>query len=115
MIRIVLQLMIVMALAMCRTATGPASTVKVYKHDGSLQCMGGGTPPEIMKLELTSAGIAVRSYGCGNTGAVYITLCGVPGGSINIFEIPVHQLAKAEALGFYSLSRLPKATEFPCP
>jgi hypothetical protein len=90
-------------------------SAQVYKSRGSFQCTGGGTSPEVMKDELISAGIEVRSYACGVDGLAYIALCGAPDGAINIFEIPRNTVEQAQTLGFSNLSTLPNSQETPCP
>lgn len=91
-----------------------APTVQVFKIRGAIQCEGGGTAPEVMQHELTSAGIAVVAFACGDDGLAHVALCGAPDGRINIFDIPQHKAAQAQALGFARLSSLPSAREIPC-
>ena len=90
-------------------------SVKVFSSRGSVQCTGGGTAPEVMRNSLISAGIAVRSFSCGNDGLIHATVCGGSDGLINIFEIPSSKLAQAQALGFADLSSLPSASVTACP
>jgi len=89
-------------------------SVRVFKSRGSLQCMGGGTAPEVMKNELIAAGIEVRSFSCGMDGLAYPAVCGAPDGAINIFDIPQDKITEAQSLGFGSLSTLPNAQETQC-
>jgi hypothetical protein len=89
-------------------------SVKVFKSRGSIQCTGGGTAPEVMKNELITAGIDVRSFSCGIDGLAYPAVCGAPDGAINIFDIPQSMIAQAQSLGFASLTTLPNAQETQC-
>src|SRR5712664_3878091 len=77
----------------------PASNM-VFKSRGSVQCTGGGTPPAVMSLELTNAGIVVLSSACGVDGLGHVAGCGAPDGAINIFEIPESQASDALSLSF---------------
>ena len=112
-------LFILVALA-CFSVAGCGSdetiepSAKVFKSQGSLQCTGGGTAPELMKDELITAGIDVRSFSCGIDGLAHAAVCGVPDGAINIFDIPQSMLAQAQSLGFAGLTTLPNAQETQC-
>ena len=89
-------------------------SVKVFKSQGSMQCTGGAIDPEVMKNELITAGIDVRSFSCGIDGLVHPALCGAPDGAINIFDIPQSMITQAQSLGFASLATLPNAQETQC-
>ncbi len=89
-------------------------SIKVFKSRGSIQCTGGGIAPEVMKNELITAGIDVRSFSCGIDGLAYPAVCGAPDGVINIFDIPQGKIAQAQSLGFASLRILPNAKEMQC-
>jgi hypothetical protein len=99
----------------CGDNTTPVATTKVYKDRGSLQCTGGGTAPAVMSMDLTNAGIDVKSFTCGSDGLAHPAVCGTSDGAINIFEIPENQAAQAQSLAFLLLSTLPTAAEVPCP
>ncbi len=76
--------------------------VYVYKPDGSKQCSGvKGASVESMATELSS----VQIYSEENRfdGNVHAQVCGFPTGRINVYEIGVSDLAKAQNLGFQIL------------
>jgi len=90
-------------------------SIKIYKDLGSLQCGGGSIfPPDVMKKQLVSSGVQVRSYSCGLDGLIHPYMCGIPDGRINIFEIEQNNLSQSQSLGFKDLSTLPNATETQC-
>jgi hypothetical protein len=102
------------SLAGCGTDGTIEPSAKVFKSRGSIQCAEGGTAPEIMKNELITAGIEVRSFSCGSDGLAHPAVCGGPDGAINIFDIPQSMIAQAQSLGFASLTTLPNAQETQC-
>jgi len=102
-------------IAACGDNTSQLATTNVYKSRGSLQCTGGGTAPAVMSMDLTNAGIDVKSFTCGNDGLAHAAVCGTSDGAINIFEIPENQAGQAQSLAFLLLSTLPTAAEVPCP
>jgi hypothetical protein len=93
----------------------PIAGIKVYKHRGSIQCGDPGTPPEVMRRELTDAGITVLSFGCGHDGLGRVAVCGSPDGAIHIFEILHSQVEAALSLSFVLMSSSTTAVESPCP
>jgi hypothetical protein len=102
-------------LAACGDNSSHMASNNVYKYRGSLQCTGGGTAPAVMSMELTNAGIDVKSFTCGSDGLAHTAVCGASDGAINIFEIPENQVAQAQSLSFLPLSTLSTAVEVPCP
>jgi len=116
MLRRLLPLLALNILVACGGDTNPppASTM-VFRSRGSLQCTGGGTPPAVMAMELTNAGIAVLRSACGTDGLGHIAACGTSDGAINIFEVPESQASNAQSLSFSLLSTLPTASGVPCP
>ena len=113
--RYLLTLLVVSIVAACGGSEEDEAIVKVFKSRGFLQCTGGGTPPEVMRAELTNAGIVVLSSACGSDGQPHLAACGIGDGAINIFEVSENQAARAQALAFFLLSTLPTAREVPCP
>lgn len=90
-------------------------TVQVFKNRGALQCGGPGTPPEQMRTELELAGVRVHGAHCGSDGLMRPAVCGGSTGDINLFDIPVADLPRAQALGFAPLSQLGvEARSLPC-
>lgn len=92
----------------------PANLIKIYKHQGSLQCQGGGEPLAQMRRQLNKLGVRVISGQCGVDGLVYPAVCGAPDGRINIFLIQRQGLSKAQAQGFELLKNLPDAQVTSC-
>ena len=113
--RYLLPSLVLSVLVACGGDTNAPASTMVFKSRGSVQCTGGGTPPGVMGLELTNAGIAVLSFTCGLDGLAHPAVCGAPDGAINIFEVPESQASNALALSFFLLSTLPTASEVPCP
>lgn len=74
----------------------------VYRATGALQCQGGGQSLASIQALLAAAGVAVHSASCGSDGLAHPALCGVPDGSIAIFEISRPQLPLALQAGFAS-------------
>ena len=73
--------------------------VKIFKADGSLQCgMGQALTPQMMAKQL--AGITIYSMISQEDGFMHIQACGTPTGQINVFEISMVDLEKANKLGF---------------
>jgi len=115
MCRYLLPSLVLSVLVACGGETNPPASTMVFKSRGSVQCTGGGTPPAVMSLELTNAGIPVLSFTCGQDGLGHPAVCGASDGAINIFEIPESQASNALSLSFSLLSTLPTASEVPCP
>jgi hypothetical protein len=79
--------------------TAPASTVLIYKEDGSLQCKAAkGLSLEEMEKQL--APIKVYSRDKRDDGLMHIQVCGSPTGMINVYEIPGSAQKDAEKKGF---------------
>ena len=73
--------------------------VKVFKSDGSLQCgMGQSLTPDKMSKQLT--GVTIFSMKSQQDGFMHIQACGTPTGQINIYEISLADLEKANKAGF---------------
>ena len=84
--------------------TYAASTIFVFKHDGTIQCdKFSGVTLDSMEQELSSAGIKVFSSRKGYDGREGIALCGAPTGQINIYEILSSDVSEALRLGFKQL------------
>lgn len=92
-----------------------APGVSVYKHVGSKQCSGGGTPLAAMMRQLSDAGIPAMNLSCGVDGRMYPAMCGAADGRIAILEVPEAKASAAAALGFAPLSSLPEASKTVCP
>lgn len=114
--RVCLWLCLSLAWSLQAQAAPKESTVKIQKSRGALQCQPGtGTTPEAMVVELDKADVKVLKTQCGQDGLLHVAMCGSDDGSINIFEIPERQLAKATSIGFKPLADLPDSTIIPCP
>jgi hypothetical protein len=92
------------------TTSGPApaaaksgakgETVKVFKYDGSRQCEPGtGVSAAVMQAK-ELAGIKVISSEHRSDGRMRAQACGMPTGMINVYEIDIADLPKAEKQGF---------------
>ena len=115
MLKLLLSLAAVAPLLACAAGDGKApAAITVYRHVGSLQCTGGGTPVPALERQLIDAGIRVLSASCGSDGRMHAAMCGLPDGAIGIFEIPASQKEAAAALKFTPLSLLPDANRFAC-
>lgn len=85
--------------AVAAATTTPASHIKVFKYDGSLQCgMGKAISLSDMQKELT--GIAVYSAENKADGLMHIQACGTPTGRANVYEIEKTQLEAAKKKSF---------------
>ncbi len=81
-----------------------ASTLFVYKPDGTIQCdKFQGVALDTMEQELKSADIKVFSRRKGYDGREGIALCGAPTGQINVYEIASSDVSEAVRLGFKQL------------
>ncbi len=86
---------------------GAPETVKVYKHDGSVQCdKTSGVNLDKMKEELVNAGISVSCSNKGKDGMMRPQVCGGPTGKLNVYKIPADKLVDAVDLGFKSIKSL---------
>lgn len=95
-----LSLVLIAGLAACSDRPLPASVTEVFKHDGSVQCDGGGVSVDEMAGELTSAGIDVFCSQQAYDGLAYCAACGCGTGRINVYTIDSRDLTDAESLGF---------------
>jgi len=78
-----------------------AGTVRIYMHDGTLQCgMGRELSLEDMAKQLADAGIQVTEGYKGTDGLGHIGVCGASTGAINIFIIDRDSLPVARRLGY---------------
>ena len=81
-----------------------ASTLFVYKPDGTIQCdKSQGVALDFMEQELRSADIKVFSSRKGYDGREGIAVCGAPTGQINVYEIAFSDVSEALGLGFKQL------------
>jgi hypothetical protein len=92
----------------------PAEMLKVYKHDGAVQCQGKGADAAVMARQLTDQGIAVQCAQKARDGRMHSMVCGAPSGSINVFAIRAEDLDKAESLGFDSVDTLDGYSDQAC-
>jgi hypothetical protein len=85
-------------------ATSAASTLFVFKPDGTIHCdKSPGMTLDRIGQELSSAGIKVFSSRKGYDGREGIALCGTPTGQINVYEIASSDVFEALRLGFKQL------------
>ena len=82
------------------------TTVEVYKYDGSLKCMGGGTDVDSMAQELTANQVPVLAAYKDTDGYYHGEACGMGTGIINVYEINRSKLEIALKLGFMELDAL---------
>nr|MBV6629144.1 hypothetical protein [Oceanococcus sp. HetDA_MAG_MS8] len=104
-----------LGLVACGGSDSGASTIKVFKSDGSSQCQNNGTSVEEMQMELVEAGIDVICGQKGNDGGFYCAACGCPTGDINVYTINAANQADAESLGFGPVSDLENYQDSACP
>ncbi len=84
--------------------TSAASTLLVFKPDGTIQCdKSQGVALGSMEQKLKSADIKVFSSRKGYDGREKISVCGDPTGQINVYEIASSDLSEALRLGFKQL------------
>ncbi len=91
-----------------------AKSVTIYKSDESIQCERLGIAPEVMKVQLTEAGIKVMCAQKGDSGLSVLAMCGAPTTAINIYVIRVSDWPKAEKLGFKQIEELSEYTGRGC-
>ena len=85
----------------CRgRSVGSEKHVFVYKPDGSKQCdkKKNVISADVMSDEFKE--ITIYSKENKSDGQMHITLCGVPTGRVNVYEIQLKDLEKAKTLGF---------------
>lgn len=104
-----------LGLVACGGSDSGASTIKVFKSDGSSQCQNNGTSVEEMQMELVEAGIDVICGQKGNDRGFYCAACGCPTGDINVYTINAANQADAESLGFGPVSDLENYQDSACP
>lgn len=85
--------------AAAKPSANKDSTVLIYKADGSLQC-GTARGVSVDEMEKQLAGIKIYSREKRPDGLMHIQVCGSPTGMINVYEIELGELLKAEKLGF---------------
>ena len=93
-------------LAACAHVGSSSNYIKVFKHDGSIQCGYTGVELDAMGLELKNAGINVVCSQKGHDGLMRTTVCGADTGKLNIYTIEKKHLPDAEAIGFKSVTEL---------
>jgi hypothetical protein len=83
----------------------PSSTVLVYKADGSQQCgqNKGLSAEEMEKKELSALKVLSRTKKA--DGMMHIQTCGAVTGMINVYEIAIKDLKRAESKGFKKLEK----------
>lgn len=101
-------------LSACKHTDVTPAYVKVYKHDGSVQCEATAIDLNVMAKELINAGIDVICSQKGDTGLMYVTVCGGATGSINIYTIHKENLTDAIALKFESVEQLTEYRDQKC-
>ena len=107
---------IVLAATACQSAAPPApgAPVALYQYAGSKQCERAGKTPDVLKQELSAAGVQAQSVSCGQDGRMYAQSCGMPDGRILVVHVPQGQAATAVRLGLKPLRELPEAVGAPC-
>ena len=101
-------------LVACQHVEQSASYIKVYKHDGSVQCGYTGVELDAMGLELTNAGIDVICSQKGHDGLMRTAVCGAATGKLNIYTIAKKHLPEAEAIGFRPVTKLAEYQDQEC-
>lgn len=101
-------------LVACQHVEPSATSIKVYKYDGSVQCGYTGVELDAMALELTNAGIDVVCLQKGHDGLMRAAVCGAATGKLNIYTINKKHLPEAEALGFKSVDTLAEYQDQEC-
>ena len=101
-------------LVACQHVEPAATYIKVYKHDGSVQCGYTGVELDAMALELTNAGIDVVCSQKGHDGLMRTAVCGTDTGKLNIYTIEEKHLPEAVAIGFKSVDKLAEYQDQEC-
>lgn len=109
-----LVLLLAWAVSGCQHDDSSSFFIKVYKHDGSIQCGSRGVPLEDMMLELTNIGVDVVCSQKGHDGKFRATVCGIDTGYINIYKINFVNLQDAEFFGFESVANLGEYRDEKC-
>lgn len=105
-IQFALQVSLILLLGGFAGANPASSTVWVSKPDGSKQCQQEGIVAlTAMQKELTEAGIKVLGMKKENDGKMHMQMCGADTGALNVFEISVADLKKAEELKFQQFNK----------
>ena len=104
----------ILLMAACQQAATSSSYIKVYKHDGSVQCGYTGVELDAMALELTNAGIDVVCSQKGHDGLMRTAVCGADTGKLNIYTIEENHLPEAVAIGFKSVAALAEYQDQEC-
>lgn len=85
-----------------QTKKQKSEKVYVYKADGSLQCgMGQAVKMDVMAKELV--GVVIHKMDNRSDGFMHIQACGTPTGRVNVYQISVIDLEKANKAGFKEL------------
>ena len=101
-------------LAACANPGSSSDYIKVYKHDGSVQCGYTGIELDAMGLELKNAGIDVACSQKGHDGLMRAAVCGMNTGTLNIYTIAHKHLPEAVAIGFRSVTELAEYQDQEC-
>jgi len=101
-------------LSACKHDDMSPSYVKVYKHDGSVQCASAGVAPNVMAAELINAGIDVICSQKGHDGMNRIAVCGAATGNINVYTINMTSLPVAESINFKSVRNISEYQDQKC-
>lgn len=101
-------------LSACTAPPLAAERISLFRSLDSRQCSGGGTTPQTLAERLRAGGVEVLGVSCGVDGRMRPAMCGAGDGRIAIIEVAADQRARAEALGFAPLERLPDAQRVPC-
>ena len=87
--------------------TAPQESAWVYINSGAIQCESDGQTGAETELLLTAENIRVTNTQCGHLANIaVIAMCGGPATNINVHEINVADLKKAQDLGFENVTTL---------
>lgn len=109
-----LSLMLILGLVAYGNSRAPEAVTKVFKHDGSVQCVKKGVSVEEMAKKLTDAGIDVICGQKGRDGYAHCAACSCKTGLINVYTIHSANVPDAKSLGFAPVSDLPDYRDEPC-
>lgn len=89
----------------------------VAKYDGSKTCSTERIHQDVMRKELTDAGLDVINTRCGNDGGkkVFDDNCGELTGNLNIYELSYAGFEQAKQMGFRPLNYFPGVFFNDCP
>lgn len=94
--------------------TSELQLITIYKPDKSIQCESKGIDLDVMKNELTFAGVEVVCAKKGDTGLVVIAKCGASTTRINIYSIQASDWMRAKKLGFKRIDEIANYTGHDC-